>query len=105
MVPRFFSSANSRIVIRGPMKRINCPQNTRYGLNKISSRSGAASNPNRAGAWLLAVLPGIGEVRAQAIVDYRLKNGPFLSIRELTRVEGIGTATYEDIKDLITVTD
>jgi len=46
-------------------------------------------NINRASAWLLAALPGIGESRAQAIVDYRLKNGPFSNIRELNRVEGI----------------
>ncbi|MFH1775890.1 MAG: ComEA family DNA-binding protein [Chloroflexota bacterium] len=62
-------------------------------------------NLNRASTWLLAALPGIGQVRAQAIVDYRLKNGPFLSTHELTRVESIGTTTYEEIKDLITVTD
>jgi len=50
-------------------------------------------------------LPGIGEVRAQAIIDYRRQNGPFHNISELTKVEGIGTATYEQIKQLITVAD
>jgi len=60
---------------------------------------------NRAEAWLLDVLPGIGPSRAQAIVDYRQKNGPFRSTNELMKVEGIGTATYERIKPLITVAD
>jgi len=60
---------------------------------------------NRAEAWLLQALPGIGETRAQAIVDYRRKNGQFQSTNELTKVEGIGAATYEKIKDLITVSD
>ncbi len=60
---------------------------------------------NRAEAWLLQALPGIGETRAQAIVNYRQQNGRFSHISEITRVEGIGAATYEKIKPLITVSD
>jgi competence protein ComEA len=60
---------------------------------------------NRAEAWLLEALPGIGESRAQAIIDYRQKNGGFRSITEITNVEGIGPATYEQIKNLITVAE
>jgi competence protein ComEA len=60
---------------------------------------------NRAEAWLLNALPGIGEGRAQAIIDYRQKNGAFHNITEITKVEGIGPATYEQIKNLITVAD
>ncbi len=62
-------------------------------------------NLNRAEVWLLEALPGIGETRAQAIIDYREQNGLFNNINELTKVEGIGTATYEKIKYLITVSD
>ena len=62
-------------------------------------------NINRAEAWLLEALPGIGEIRAQAIIDYRLQKGLFHNINELTKVEGIGITTYEKIKDLITVAD
>ena len=62
-------------------------------------------NLNRAEAWLLEALPGIGEVRAQAIIDYRQLNGPFNNIKELTKVEGIGITTYEQIKHLISVAD
>ncbi|MFQ5996061.1 MAG: helix-hairpin-helix domain-containing protein [Dehalococcoidales bacterium] len=62
-------------------------------------------NLNRAEAWLLQALPGIGEVRAQAIIDYRQQNGRFRNIDELIKVEGIGTATYERIEHLITVAD
>ena len=62
-------------------------------------------NLNRAEAWLLEALPGIGETRAQAIIDYRQQNGPFNNINELIKVEGIGTATYEKIKHLIAVAD
>jgi len=62
-------------------------------------------NLNRAEAWLLQALPGIGEVRAQAIIDYRQQNNQFHNIEELTKVEGIGTTTYQQIKHLITVAD
>jgi competence protein ComEA len=62
-------------------------------------------NLNRAEVWLLKALPGIGETRAQAIIDYRHRNGLFHNIKELTKVEGIGTTTFEQIKHLITVAD
>jgi competence protein ComEA len=60
---------------------------------------------NRAEAWLLEALPGIGPSRAQAIIDYRQENGGFTSITELTEVEGIGPSIYEQIRDLVTVAD
>ena len=62
-------------------------------------------NLNRAEAWLLEALPGIGEVKAQAIIDYRQQNGPFRNINELIKVKGIGAITYDKIKHLITVAD
>lgn len=60
---------------------------------------------NRAEAWLLEALPGIGEIRAQAIVDHRNENGPFKRIEDLLRVKGIGEGTFNKIKDYITVSD
>jgi competence protein ComEA len=60
---------------------------------------------NRAEPWLLEALPSIGEVLAQSIVDYRSQNGPFRTIEDLLKVSGIGSATFEKIKDYITVSD
>lgn len=60
---------------------------------------------NRAEVWLLQALPGIGETRAKAIIDYRSRNGMFRNINELTKVEGIGLALYEQVKGLITIED
>ena len=73
-------------------------------------REGEASLPqkidlNRAEPWLLEALPGIGETRAQAIVDYRDENDPFKRIEDLLQVKGIGEGTFEKIKDYITVSD
>ena len=72
--------------------------------------AGEASAPqkidvNRAEAWLLEALPEIGPGRAQAIINYRTEKGPFQNIIELTKVGGIGSNTFEKIKDLITVKD
>jgi len=60
---------------------------------------------NRAEVWLLESLPGIGQTLAQRIVDYRRENGPFRNTSELLKVAGIGTSTYQQIKDLLTVAD
>lgn len=60
---------------------------------------------NQAEAWLLEALPGIGETLALRIVDYRQQNGSFKNTLELLEVPGIGTSTYEQIKDHITVSD
>ena len=62
-------------------------------------------NINLAEAWLLQALPGIGETRAQAIIEYRRQNGFFRDTGELVKVEGIGIAIYEKLKHLITVDD
>jgi competence protein ComEA len=60
---------------------------------------------NRAESWLLEALPGVGEVLAQRIVDYRSENDPFRTVEDLVKVSGIGSATLEQIRDLITVSD
>jgi competence protein ComEA len=60
---------------------------------------------NRAEPWLLEALPGIGAVSAQNIVEYRNQNGPFNTIQDLLEVSGIGPATFEKIRDYITVAD
>ena len=58
---------------------------------------------NRAEAWLLDALPGIGPTSAQKIIDYREANDPYVTIYELLLVPGIGQSTFDNIKDLITV--
>ncbi len=62
-------------------------------------------NLNRAEAWLLDALPGIGPGKAQAIVDYRNQHGPFRRLEDLLNVEGIGNTNLDKIRDLITVED
>ncbi|MFM8944741.1 MAG: helix-hairpin-helix domain-containing protein [Actinomycetota bacterium] len=58
---------------------------------------------NAATAADLETLPRVGEVLAQRIVDYRTANGPFASVDDLLDVSGIGQATLDGFRDLITV--
>lgn len=48
-------------------------------------------------------LPGIGETRAQDIINYRQQNGGFTHIEELMNISGIGQSTFEKLKIYITI--
>jgi len=56
---------------------------------------------NRAKWYELIILPGIGEKKAKAIVEYRKSKGALESVEQLTEIDGIGTKTVEKIKELI----
>lgn len=60
-------------------------------------------NINTATVDQLVELPGIGEVKAQAIVDYRNQNGPFASVDRLLAVDGITESILEELRPLIAV--
>jgi competence protein ComEA len=78
---------------------------TAPGSSSGSTTSGGTTliNVNTADAIQLQELPGIGEVLSAAIVKYREDNGPFASVDQLDEVSGIGPATLENIRDLVTV--
>ena len=56
---------------------------------------------NTASLQQLQLLPGIGEVLAQRILDYRAERGSFSTIDELKNVSGIGEKKFEEIKPYI----
>lgn len=63
----------------------------------------APMNVNTATKEELMELPGIGEVRAAAIVAYREEYGPFQTVEDLLLVSGIGERTLEGLIELVTV--
>ncbi len=58
---------------------------------------------NQASAEQLMALPGIGEVRSKAIVDYRAEIGRFQRIDQLMDVPGIGSGTFNGVREMVTV--
>lgn len=66
-------------------------------------QGGEKVNINKATPAELALLPGIGDALADRIIEYRNKNGGFLSVEEILNVSGIGEKKYSSLKDMITV--
>ena len=58
---------------------------------------------NTATAAQLDALPGVGPVLAQRILDARTAQGGFTAVSDLRKVDGIGDARYEQLKDLVVV--
>ena len=58
---------------------------------------------NTADLAALCTLPGIGAAKAQAILDWRQKNGGFSSPEQLLQVEGIGEKLFDGMKERICV--
>lgn len=71
--------------------------------NNNSSVSSSLININIASIEELTTLPGIGESKAQNIINYREENGYFKTIDEIKNVNGIGEATFDQLKKYITV--
>ncbi len=69
----------------------------------VSQGAGGKVNINTADAQELMTLNGIGEARAQAIIDYREEQGGFASPEQIMEVSGIGEGIYSRIEDQIAV--
>ena len=78
------------------------------GMSMPAAPGGAATaggliNLNTATLADLDTLPGVGPVLAQRILDARTAQGGFQAVSDLRKVDGIGDARYEQLKDLVTV--
>lgn len=87
--------------VSGREMEISPPLETGTPATRALPRSDGRINPNTATLEELKTLPGIGEVLAQRILDYRTQNGPFQNPEDLMKVTGIGEKTYAALRDLI----
>ncbi|MBQ7031037.1 MAG: helix-hairpin-helix domain-containing protein [Bacilli bacterium] len=71
--------------------------------NDIKQENNKLVNINSASKEELMTVSGIGESKADNIIEYRTANGSFKSIEEIKNVNGIGDSLYEKIKDSITI--
>jgi competence protein ComEA len=72
-------------------------------LSGTPGSGGGLVNLNTATLTELDSLPGVGPVLAQRILDARDAQGGFRAVGDLRKVDGIGDARYEQLKDLVTV--
>ena len=79
------------------------PLNPSLPTESESSSESPLIDLNTATLDSLDSLPGIGPVRAQAIVDFRQHNGPFASVEDILDVQGIADGTYAQLRGLVTV--
>jgi competence protein ComEA len=73
------------------------------GGSRTGDTIGVLVDINTATAEELETLPGVGEVTAQRIIDYREANGPFQAIEDIQNVSGIGPKTFGGMRDMIMV--
>lgn len=97
------NSINQARYVKDGEKIIIPSSRNSQGMDKESiSNENNLVNINTASKEELLKLPGIGEVTAEKIINYR-DNNNFTKIEDLKNVNGIGMATYNKLKDLICV--
>lgn len=94
--------SRDRAMDRAQVSVIAVPRENSSALSDVALEDELV-NINTAGEEQLESLPGIGPKTAGRILEYRREYGGFVSKDELMDVSGIGPATYEKLKDKITV--
>ncbi len=78
-------------------------EQTGASLTESPQDTGGRININTAGLSELMTIPGIGEARAQTILEFRQANGSFENPEDIMKVSGIKRATYDKLCDYICV--
>lgn len=104
------SEVNRAQILEDGQKILIPEKNADQGGKQISSGSAVTDtisnekvNINTADADLLETITGVGPATAEKIIRYRNSEGPFRKIEDIQNVSGIGSKTFEKMKDEITV--
>ena len=95
--------AGGSVTVSVPARQVSAAVPAETQTEPSAQAASLPVNINTADAAELAALPGIGEVLAQRILDYRRVHGDFSAVEQLTNVEGIGEGKLESILELITI--
>lgn len=103
---RYLLAVTVLFVIAASVLWLTAPGHSGPGYRVTVERGGAQRDGkidiNGADADTLTMLPGIGPVLGQRIVDYREAHGPYTDPEQLLQVQGIGPKTLEGLQDYIT---
>lgn len=94
-----------KIVVPTKPKEVTPGKDSGGKINSLplTQGQGRKINLNTATLAELDTLPGIGPVRARAIINYRNQHNGFKNTEELKNIEGIGEITFQKVKELITI--
>jgi len=102
---KFYKACSSRARLK--IEKVDLKTGPYLGVGKVDInkivKEKLLVKLNSASAEDFARLPGIGPGLAKRIVDYRDKNGSFVTIEDINKVSGIGEKKYEAIKDFLVV--
>ncbi|EHR49956.1 DNA uptake protein [Saccharomonospora marina XMU15] len=79
------------------------PRPTAPGQEAAGQANPTEVDLNTADQRQLEALPGVGEVTAQRILDWRERNGPFTAVEQLREIDGIGEKRFADLREQVTV--
>jgi len=97
----FFSRYHNKVVASFSSQTAGVSSLGQEATQHVTAQS--QININTATKEQLKTLPGVGDVIAQRIIDYRTEYGNFKNTSQIKNVKGIGEKTYSEIKELIKV--
>ncbi|MCK5288035.1 MAG: helix-hairpin-helix domain-containing protein [Candidatus Omnitrophica bacterium] len=84
-------------------KTLSSPEYSEYSNKPIDNPISSIVNINTASREKLTDIIGIGDVIAERIIEYRLKNGLFQNLNDIKKIKGIGNKKFDIIKNKITL--
>lgn len=90
---------NHELIVIGNINNKDELQNTT--TTSVSNIDDGLISINTASESELRGIPGVGDVKAKAIIEYREANGGFKSLDEIKNISGIGEKTFEKMKEKI----